>query len=121
MRVWCSFLVCLCVCVCVSQPLWRKEVRRLERASKNPPQYEGPGGMVAATAANPLGRASMSKPVAAVLARESAAVVPIRRDSTGAVTMSNDPNRAVQLARRSQILKAQQDAGRKSEEIKQAP
>lgn len=42
---------------------------------------QGPAGFAPATYANPLGRASMSKPVAAVLDRKSAALVPINRQS----------------------------------------
>lgn len=95
------------------QPAWKKSQKRLDRPSKSP-EYAGPAGMVSATHGNPLGRASMSKPVAAVLDRASAAVVPIKRDSTGAMAVSNDPSRAMQLARRSAVLKA--DAQRKSVE-----
>jgi hypothetical protein len=91
------------------QPLWRKEAAAsaaLDRASRQGEQVYSPAGMVAPTATNPLGRASMSKPVAAVLDRQSAAVVPVKRDSTGATSIDTDPHRMMQLARRSAKLSA---------------
>jgi hypothetical protein len=99
-----------------AQPAWRKETKRtLERSSKGEPEYQGPAGMVASSHANPLGRASMSKPVSSVLDTQSAAVVPIKRDSgTGAVAVSNDPRAAMNLARRSAVLSS--DPARRSQE-----
>ena len=44
-------------------------------------EFAGPPGMVASNFTNPLGRASMSKPVSAVLDRNSASVVAIDRSS----------------------------------------
>lgn len=63
---------------------WQKETKRtLERSSKEQmgEVYNGPGGMAPANYQNPLGRASMSKPVTAVLDRKSAAIVAINRNS----------------------------------------
>lgn len=44
-------------------------------------EFSGPPGMVPPSFGNPLGRASMSKPVSAVLDRNSASVVAIDRGS----------------------------------------
>jgi hypothetical protein len=51
----------------------------------------GPPGFGPAGYNNPLGRTSMSKPVASVLDRASATLVPIQRNSQGLVTVSNNP------------------------------
>ncbi len=95
-----------------SQPAWRRQTKRasLQRNSVKEQEVVGPAGLVGATHSNPLGRASMSKPVAAVLDRTSAAVVAVKRDSTGSAAVANDPNRAMGIARRSAVLKAQQNA-----------
>lgn len=101
-------------------PGWKAEKKRANATTKKEGDFNGPAGMVNATHANPMGRASMSKPASSVLDRASAAVVAVKRDSTGAATVSNDPGRAMQLARRSAVLKAQQNetgtAARKSVE-----
>lgn len=80
---------------------FRKQKKRtLERASKEQTGelYTGPAGFAPASYVNPLGRASMAKPVCAVLDRASAALVPVNRTS---MTISADPHRALGIARRS--------------------
>lgn len=62
----------------------------------------GVQGFASATYSNPLGRASLSKPVSAVLDRKSAAIVAINRASGGA-QVSADHTRAMDIARRSFI------------------
>lgn len=87
---------------------YRKDAKhRLETISKDKANaVEGPAGMVPPTYANPLGRASLSKPISAVLDRQSAAVVAVKRDSGGIARVSNDPVRAVNIARRSLVKKS---------------
>uniref|UniRef100_A0A7S0S4X3 P-type H(+)-exporting transporter n=1 Tax=Chlamydomonas leiostraca TaxID=1034604 RepID=A0A7S0S4X3_9CHLO len=102
------------------QVAFRHEKKRtLERSSKEQTGevFNGPAGFAPANYANPLGRASMSKPVSAVLDRKSAALVPINRTS---MTISNDPNRAMNIARRSfvgQGMQRRTSFERKSHEI----
>lgn len=62
------------------------------------------GGMITPTVGNPLGRASIQKPACMVLDRASAALVPVHRTSEGLTRVSNDPNRARDLARRSRLV-----------------
>lgn len=48
----------------------------------------------------------MSKPVSSVLDRTSAAVVPVKRDSLGVVSVANNPAHMNQIARRSAVVSA---------------
>ena len=58
--------------------------------------------MVAPTYMNPLGRASLSKPISQALDRKSASIVPIHRNSaSGVARVSADPQRALGIARKS--------------------
>lgn len=59
--------------------------------------------MVAGTYSNPLGRASLAMPVSNFLDRASAAIVPVHRTSEGLVRVSNDPSKAIDIARRSRL------------------
>ncbi len=54
---------------------------------------------------NPLGRASLSQPVCAVLDRKSASVVAVSRGPGGIARVSSDPQRAMGIARRSLVAK----------------
>ncbi|KXZ46961.1 hypothetical protein GPECTOR_39g455 [Gonium pectorale] len=77
--------------------------RRLELQKVSESKTVDVAGMTAPTVNNPLGRASIAKPAAMVLDRASAALVPIHRTSDGIVRVSNDPNKARDLARRSRL------------------
>nr|QEH60479.1 H+-translocating ATPase P-type [Dunaliella maritima] len=94
---------------------WRESTKRsLDRRSKDDigdKEFTGPSGMVPANYSNPLGRASMSKPVSAVLDRKSASLVAINRNS---MTVSQDPNRALNIGRRSMIGRPSGPVGRTS-------
>lgn len=59
--------------------------------------------MAPATFTNPLGRASLSKPVSAVLDRASAAIVAINHTAGGGSVVSHDRGRTMDIARRSFI------------------
>ncbi|KAG2497004.1 hypothetical protein HYH03_005008 [Edaphochlamys debaryana] len=65
-------------------------------------------GMTAPTISNPLGRASIQKPVSHVLDRASAALVPVHRTSEGLIRVSADPAKARDLARRSRLVEGMQ-------------
>ncbi|KAJ9508211.1 hypothetical protein QJQ45_021608 [Haematococcus lacustris] len=68
------------------QPAWKKQKKhRPDAPHKNNQENEimGPPGFAPANLSNPMGRTSMSKPVAHVLDRASAAVVTIQRNSQG--------------------------------------
>ncbi len=80
----------------------------LQRASKEAQPSVDVAGMTAPTINNPLGRASIAKPVSHVLDRASAAIVPVHRTSEGLVRVSNDPNKAIGLARRSRLAEGMQ-------------
>ncbi|GLI62247.1 hypothetical protein VaNZ11_004843 [Volvox africanus] len=79
-------------------------------------------GMTTPTISNPLGRASIQKPVAMVLDRASAALVPVHRTSEGLMRVSNDPHKARDLARRSRLVEVgvQRTSGGPSKEITRA-
>ncbi|GFR50748.1 hypothetical protein Agub_g13014 [Astrephomene gubernaculifera] len=80
------------------------------------------GGMTVPTISNPLGRASIQKPVAMVLDRASAALVPVHRTSEGLMRVSADPNKARDLARRSRLHDSVQrtSGGHQGKEITRA-
>lgn len=63
-------------------------------------------GVVGATHLNPLGRASLTKPVNQYIQSASAAIVPIARNSAGLHRVSNDPHKMGEIARRSRMLPA---------------
>ncbi|KAL6757306.1 hypothetical protein V8C86DRAFT_2626506 [Haematococcus lacustris] len=91
------------------QPAWKKQKKhRPDAPHKNNQENEimGPPGFAPANLSNPMGRTSMSRPVAHVLDRASAAVVTIQRNSQGVAQVSNNPAHAQALARRSAILSA---------------
>ena len=86
-------------------PLWRRNKKhRLARTSKELAGEVAVGGMTGATYGNPLGRASLKAPVSSVLDKKSATLVPVTRNSGGVARVSADPQRAMDLARRSQNL-----------------
>jgi H+-transporting ATPase len=78
--------------------------RRQELGRVSQQKGEAVTGMTTATVSNPLGRASIAKPAAMVLDREKAAEVPVHRNSDGLIRVSNDPNKAMDLARRSRLV-----------------
>eukprot|EP00195_Chlamydomonas_chlamydogama_P015211 CAMPEP_0202890410 /NCGR_PEP_ID=MMETSP1392-20130828/817_1 /ASSEMBLY_ACC=CAM_ASM_000868 /TAXON_ID=225041 /ORGANISM="Chlamydomonas chlamydogama, Strain SAG 11-48b" /LENGTH=1114 /DNA_ID=CAMNT_0049573971 /DNA_START=250 /DNA_END=3594 /DNA_ORIENTATION=+ len=86
----------------------REKKRNLATHSRDqnkmdPNNMPGPQ-MAAPSYQNPLGRVSLSKPVAAVLDRQSASVVAITRNSaTGVSRVSADPNKTLNIARRSLV------------------
>ncbi|MEW5313699.1 MAG: hypothetical protein WDW38_005244 [Sanguina aurantia] len=53
---------------------------------------------------NPLGRASLTKPVNQYITGASASVVPVMRTSDGLTRVSNDPHKMSEIARRSKML-----------------
>lgn len=87
-----------------------KHERRQElgRTSQQKAADVGVTGMTVPTASNPLGRASIQKPVTMVLDRASAALVPVHRTSDGLVRVSADPAKARDLARRSRLNEGMQ-------------
>nr|P54210.1 RecName: Full=Plasma membrane ATPase; AltName: Full=Proton pump [Dunaliella acidophila]AAB49042.1 plasma membrane proton ATPase [Dunaliella acidophila] len=94
---------------------WRKSnheaMERRSREQLDNKEFAGPSGMVPANFSNPLGRASMSKPVSALLDRKSASLVAINRSS---MTVSHDPNHALNIGRRSMIGRPSGPLGRNS-------
>ncbi|KAG2433300.1 hypothetical protein HXX76_008366 [Chlamydomonas incerta] len=87
-----------------------KHERRIElgRTSQQKAADVGVTGMTVPTASNPLGRASIQKPVTMVLDRASAALVPVHRTSDGLMRVSADPAKARDLARRSRVNEGMQ-------------
>ncbi|KAG1652728.1 hypothetical protein FOA52_007442 [Chlamydomonas sp. UWO 241] len=101
-----------CLCWILNEDGFRNikawEKQKLESAPSRIKSDEGVtvGGVGAVSAANPLGRVSLSNAPAKVLDRKSAAVVAITRNSkTGVARMSTDPSKNLQIARNSMVKK----------------
>lgn len=60
-------------------------------------------GGVASSHGNPLGRTSLSKAPADVLDKQSASVVAITRDKSGAAIISRDSSKNIAIARKSLV------------------
>ncbi|MEW5300835.1 MAG: hypothetical protein WDW36_003735 [Sanguina aurantia] len=84
----------------------QKRDAELLRASKEQAGPVGPEIVGAAPAShlNPLGRASLTKPVNQYITGASASVVPVMRTSDGLTRVSNDPHKMSEIARRSKML-----------------
>ena len=71
-----------------------------------PPEDKGAptiSGAAASSHANPLGRTSLSKAPAQVLDKQSASIVAVKRDASGAATVSSDAGKNLAIARKSLV------------------
>ena len=75
--------------------------RRMEVADdKGAPTMSG---ALTSSHGNPLGRTSLSKAPADVLDKQSASVVAVTRDKSGAATISRDSSKNIAIARKSLV------------------
>ena len=81
-------------------------VKSGNRRAESPPEDKGAptvSGAAASSHANPLGRTSLSKAPAQVLDKQSASVVAIKRDASGAAVVSTDASKNLAIARKSLV------------------